>query len=368
MKIYSCWDFMRVQSNDYNIGLKLFKNSSLLKKYNIEFVKNPNDADYIFYFMNMGWNYYKKELDDFMWTGENDKWSQNREEQNIKYISNWNKKIIIYLRGDGASPNKFNIQTIAMNDNIHCVLHDFHLKMDKVNNPVNIIKDYHHLYLIKNMTFEKDIYDTLNKVTGCKIIEMRTKISWVRKEIWNKKFKPFTFLFDNYGWLYKNYDKNNHSHKEYDIFYVKNTRPTLDGLLREKTRDILYKIPNIKKMMDKCKKNEYDIKLAKSKICISTWGMGECVYDDWKALLNETILLKIDTSHVIDYYGIYNEENGNLIYYKQDLSDLKDKINHILENYDYYLKKAKEAKKRLLEFTEEQHIKDFSNLIRSNCN
>ena len=52
-----------------------------------------------------------------------------------------------------------------------------------------------------------------------------------------------------------------------------------------------------------------------------------------------------------------------MIYYKHDLSDLEDKINHILENYEYYLKKVKESKRRLLEYTEERHIKDFKEII-----
>ena len=190
-----------------------------------------------------------------------------------------------------------------------------------------------------------------------------------RKNIWKifikrlkKKFSEFNYKhFDN--WEYIILQKDNWlKKKEYDIFYIKNKRQTLDGLLREKTREKLLNLP-YKKCMENCRKDQYDLLLAKSKICVSTWGMGECVYDDWKAILNETILLKIDTSHVIDYYGIYNEANGYLIYYKHDLSDLEDKINHILENYDYYLKKAKKAKQRLLEYTEDRHIKDFKEII-----
>ena len=131
MKIYSCWDLNKVQGYDYNIGLKLFKNKNLIKKYDIEFVDKIENADYIFYFMNMGWNYYTEELKD-MWTNESEKWSQTREEWNIRNIMQWKKKVIIYLRGDGASPNKFNIQEIAKHSNIHCILHDFHLDTNKL--------------------------------------------------------------------------------------------------------------------------------------------------------------------------------------------------------------------------------------------
>jgi hypothetical protein len=211
---------------------------------------------------------------------------------------------------------------------------------------VKLIKDYHHLSIINDIFSKKKI---------------EYKEVSINEDLWKEKFIPFTFLFDNYGWLYKKYERKVKS-KEYDIFYIKNNRPTLDGLLREKIREKLLKMSH-KKCMKNCSKEQYDILLAKSKICVSTWGMGECVYDDWKAILNETILLKIDTSHVIDYYGIYNEENGYIIYYKHDLSDLEEKINHILKNYDYYLKRAKEAKQRLLEYTEERHIKDFKEII-----
>ena len=345
MKLYFCWDLNKVQSRSYNIGLKLFKNKELLKKYGIEISNEIKKCDIIFYFMNMGWNYYHEEIND-MWSNEKEKWSSEREIKNIEKLLQTNKKMIIYVRGDGASIDKNSIDKIAINNKVICVLHDFHLNVEKIKNPVKLIKDYHHLSIINEKFTSK---------------EMETREININKDLWEYKFKPFTFLFDNYGWLYKSYEKKV-KEKEYDIFYIKNKRQTLDGLLREKTREKLLNLP-YKKCMENCRKDQYDLLLAKSKICVSTWGMGECVYDDWKAILNETILLKIDTSHVIDYYGIYNEENGYLTYYKHDLSDLEDKINHILENYDYYLKRAKKAKKRLLEYTEERHIKDFKEII-----
>jgi len=354
MKLYFCWDLNKVQSDSYNIGLKLFKNTELLKKYDIEIVEEIKKCDIIFYFMNMGWNYYRPEL-SYMWTNDLERWSKDREIRNCQKLLQWDKKLIIYLRGDGASVDKNDIDKIAMNNNVLCVLHDFHLNMEKIQNPVKLIKDYHHLSIIKEMNFtEEEIYNYNVNLNNERNIN-------VNKKLWEEKFKPYTFLFDNYGWLYKNYERKVRK-KEYDIFYIKNGRPTLDGILRQKIRDKLM-VLGYNKCMKRCRTNEYDIRLAKSKICVSTWGMGECVYDDWKAILNETILLKIDTSHVIDYYGIYNEENGYIIYYKHDLSDLEEKINHILENYDYYLKRAKEGKRKLLEFTEERHIKDFKEII-----
>ncbi len=361
MKLYLCWDINKVQSESYNIGLKLFKNTEILKKYEIEIEKDMEKCDVIFYFMNMGWDYYTPEL-SYMWTNELERWSAEREIKNIEKLLQIDKKLMIYLRGDGASIDKNNIDKIAMNNKVLCVLHDFHLNLEKIQNPVKLIKDYHHLSIIDEMNLvygeaaKLSPYIAVEPISGGDLREVNINI-----ELWGKKFKPFTFLFDNYGWLYKKYERKVKI-KDYDIFYVKNGRSTLDGLLREKTRQKLKNLP-YKKCMKRCRKDQYDLRLAKSKICVSTWGMGECVYDDWKAILNETILLKIDTSHVIDYYGIYNEENEYIIYYKHDLSDLREKINHILKNYDYYLKRAKVAKQKLLEFTEEKHIKDFKEII-----
>ena len=85
MKLYFCWDINKVQSESYNIGLKLFKNIELLKKYDIEIVKEIKKCDIIFYFMNMGWNYYTEELND-MWTNDTEKWSAEREKKNIERV------------------------------------------------------------------------------------------------------------------------------------------------------------------------------------------------------------------------------------------------------------------------------------------
>ena len=91
MKLYLCWDIKKVQSKSYNIGLKLFKNVELLKKYDIEIVERMEDSDIIFYFMNMGWNYYKKEL-WYMWTERTERWSAEREMKNIDSLLEMNKK------------------------------------------------------------------------------------------------------------------------------------------------------------------------------------------------------------------------------------------------------------------------------------
>ena len=29
----------------------------------------------------------------------------------------------------------------------------------------------------------------------------------INEDLWKEKFIPFTFLFDNYGWLYKKYER-----------------------------------------------------------------------------------------------------------------------------------------------------------------
>ncbi len=154
MKLYFCWDLKKVQSRSYNIGLKLFKNKEILKKYDLEIVNEIKKCDIIFYFMNMGWNYYHEEI-DYMWSNDKEKWSSEREIRNIEKLLKTNKKMIIYVRGDGASIDKNSIDKIAINSKVICVLHDFHLNIEKIKNPVKLIKDYHHLSIINDIFSKK---------------------------------------------------------------------------------------------------------------------------------------------------------------------------------------------------------------------
>jgi hypothetical protein len=83
----------------------------------------------------------------------------------------------------------------------------------------------------------------------------------------------------------------------------------------------------------KLNKQEYFSKLLSSKICISPYGYGEIAIRDIEAISAGCIIIKPDMSLVDTIPNVY--DNGvTYISCKDDYSDLNDKVNYVLENYD----------------------------------
>ncbi len=335
------------------------ENFELFEKYNIKIVKKIKNADYVFYPINMGYNCYPEKFSHF-WN-ESESFSIHREIRNINELIKLNKKLILYFRSDGAGDLENWINFLENKKNI-IFFKDFNFNIDKFNDSIEVLQDVgtflHHL---------KKIVDAFPEALKNTSYEIKKGIIDKKNfQFYKDNVKLFTFKFNAYGWISQNYCKNNDiNNKPHDIFYVKHHRDTIDGYYRIKIKEKLENIKNLNKFMQSCDYTKYEEELCKSKIVISTYGLGECVFDDWKALLNNCVLLKSDTSYVKDYYGIYVPENEMIVYYKTDLSDLEEKINYILSNYEFYKKKAVTIKNYLLtRFSLENHIKDFSKMIR----
>ena len=157
--------------------------------------------------------------------------------------------------------------------------------------------------------------------------------------------------------------------KIYDIFFVKRFREGQLNCLLRKTLEQVLKLKNKYKICyDSCSKDEYKIRLAQSKICISTWGLGESLNDDYFCILNDVIVLKVDTTFLKDFYGLF-EENNIFHFYKLDFSDFESKIDNILNNYDDYYKLNKKKRKKIIKkYDLEYHIKVLSNKINQKYN
>jgi hypothetical protein len=82
----------------------------------------------------------------------------------------------------------------------------------------------------------------------------------------------------------------------------------------------------------KLEKQQYFNVLANSKICISPYGYGEIAIRDIEAILSGCIVIKPDMSFVDTTPNIYNKET--CIFCKADYSDLCEKIDYILVNYN----------------------------------
>lgn len=83
----------------------------------------------------------------------------------------------------------------------------------------------------------------------------------------------------------------------------------------------------------KLNKQQYFETLLNSKICISPYGYGEIAIRDIEAISAGCIIIKPNMSSVDTLPNIY-DENITYISCKSDYSDLSDKVNYILENYD----------------------------------
>lgn len=70
--------------------------------------------------------------------------------------------------------------------------------------------------------------------------------------------------------------------------------------------------------------------LKRSKIAISPWGNGESCFRDFEAALMGCVVIKPDSSHV------YSCTDLKYVSCRCDFSDLEEKVDHILDNYELY--------------------------------
>ena len=79
--------------------------------------------------------------------------------------------------------------------------------------------------------------------------------------------------------------------------------------------------------------NEYLQALYNSKVTVSPYGMGEICFRDFESMQVGTILIKPDQSRIISKPDVYIE-NETYIPCKLDFSDLNEKIQYVLDNFD----------------------------------
>ena len=88
-------------------------------------------------------------------------------------------------------------------------------------------------------------------------------------------------------------------------------------------------------LMDKLPKQEYLSKLWQSKLAISPFGMGEVCYRDFELMQFGTLMIKPDMSKVKTFPNPYIS-GDTYIPVKHDWSDLMEKVEDILNNYNLY--------------------------------
>ena len=342
-------------SSKPNININTFfqKYNKTFKKNNINFESNLENADIVFYMFNLGVK--KLFKDDNL--SLNKKYDYNKEIKNILYYIKLNKKLIIYVRKDGSGI--FNVINNLLKNHkksILFIIKDFLLKNQE---NYKLLSDNHYKYLISKIypkkdkeIFYVDYYNDLSKYF-CYTIPYCKNI-------------PYTFLHKKYIF---NKKKNE---KTIDIFYVKNYREnTYNCIYRKKLYDKLNLINKSNKynlFNEKCSKEDFYNNLLKSKIMISVWGIGESLVDDYFCLMNDIIVLRVDTSHVKDFYGLYEKDNI-FYFFNLDFSNLEERIDYILNNYEKCYKLYNKKREQIYnKFTPIYHVDVLSNKIKNSFN
>ncbi len=88
-------------------------------------------------------------------------------------------------------------------------------------------------------------------------------------------------------------------------------------------------------LADRLPKQEYLEKLWKSKLALSPFGQGEICYRDFELMQFGTLMVKPDMSNINTFPNPYIE-NVNYVPVNPDWSDLMEKVDDILNNYEKY--------------------------------
>ena len=101
--------------------------------------------------------------------------------------------------------------------------------------------------------------------------------------------------------------------------------------------------------------SEYYQRQFNSKIIVAPYGYGEMAPRDIESILFGNILIKPDMSHIETAPDIF-EDMKTYVACKHDYSDLPEKIEMILGNYEYYSYIIENARKKLIELMHPHNV------------
>ena len=127
-----------------------------------------------------------------------------------------------------------------------------------------------------------------------------------------------------------------------DIYYTKHRKGLWDELepLKEKYKMITQKMPF----------QEYIENLRNSKISLSPFGMGEICFRDFESILSGTIILKPNQSMVNSEPNVF-VEGETYIGCEHDWSNLEEKIEYIIDNFNLLQEKINTNVRKMLKET-----------------
>jgi hypothetical protein len=133
------------------------------------------------------------------------------------------------------------------------------------------------------------------------------------------------------------------------LYYDNFRKPVIDIINKSKH--------NVAKLNDgvRVSIDEYYRRVTSSKITLAPFGYGEMAPRDIEAAMFGSILIKPDMSYVDTAPNFYIN-NETYIVCKHDFSDLEEKIEMILGNYQNYSYIIDNARKKLLEIMDPSNI------------
>ena len=127
---------------------------------------------------------------------------------------------------------------------------------------------------------------------------------------------------------------------------------------RKPVVDIINKLPHKAAKLNNGERvsiEEYYNRVSKSKIILAPFGYGEMAPRDIESAIFGSILIKPDMDYVDTIPNFYID-GETYISCKHDFSDLEEKIELILGNYEYYLYIVENSRKKLLEIMNPNNI------------
>ena len=112
-----------------------------------------------------------------------------------------------------------------------------------------------------------------------------------------------------------------------DYYYDRHRKPVMD-IIKESPY-MIAKLHNGKKVPVEM----YYQYMKQSKVILAPYGYGEIAVRDMESAMMGSILLKPDMSHVDSHPFVY-EDGETYIACKHDYSDLNEKIEYCVENFD----------------------------------
>ena len=125
---------------------------------------------------------------------------------------------------------------------------------------------------------------------------------------------------------------------------------------------------NITSITEKIDKKSYMSALINAKIVISPWGYGEYCYRDIEGMLAGAIVIKPDTSFVETIPDIY-QNDITYVPCKADFSDLKEKIQKVLDHWEEYREMRIKVRNMLMDICNEaviakQYAKNVKDVLK----